>query len=141
MPNVRTAFITNDDGDGGSSLYVVTANWVIRCSGNTSRGRTATTFIRKRPVEYVLANAQTTQNPMVGAFPREGGHDGHKIAAILDMATLEQIQEPAQWRSANGVSWAKAVAEVDAALAYARETQYERASRKVDRTAFARDPA
>lgn len=140
MPNARTAFITNDDAKGGSSLYVVTANWVIRCSGNNDPPRRrSTTFIRRRPVEYVLPDGRTTQHPMVGAFPREGEHNGHKIAVILNMETLERIPEPAEWRSANGVSWATAVAEIDAAMEYARQTQYPRASREVNRTNFAQD--
>jgi hypothetical protein len=142
MPNVVTNFITSA-GDGfGTSLYYVTANWVIRCSGNSAGGRVPETFIRKRPIVYVTAGIGSDlptvgSVPTINAFPREGAHNGNAIVAILDR--ISRSTEPAQWVSANGVAWTTAVDEIDAAIDYAQRTQRERASRRVGAADFTPD--
>jgi hypothetical protein len=132
MPNSRATFVTTRPGGShGSSLYMVTAHWVLRCSGNTN-GRTAETFIRKRDCSYKLGNV-SSQTPSVGASSVEGGHTGNEISEILSTgATLSfPVGVPATWVANNGVTWAVAVAEVDAAMLYAQTMSGERASRKV----------
>ena len=129
MPNNRASFITKRHGSYGSSLYAVTAHWVLRCSGN-SNGRTPETFIRQRSIKYVTAGIESDL-ATVGSCPKEGGHDGNPIVAILDIENLDRNTEPASWTSANGVSWATAVDEINAAFTYARTTQRPRASRAI----------
>jgi len=136
MPNTVTNFITSA-GDGfGTSLYYVTAHWVIRCSGNSAGGRVPETFIRRRAIAYITAGI-ASDLPTVGSFPREGGHDGNAIVVIL--ARISRSTEPAQWVSANGVPWTTAVDEIDAAIDYAQRTQRERASRRVGDAEFLPD--
>ena len=48
MPNAVCNFVTHRGPEYGSSLYYVTAHWVIRCSGNATGGRSAETFISHR---------------------------------------------------------------------------------------------
>ncbi len=133
MPNQRVVFITTRTGGTyGSSLYMVTAHWVLRCSGNNAGGRRSTTFIRKRSITYDTAGI-SSNNPTVGSAPVEGGHTGNNISAVVSTgATLTfPTTAPASWVSTNGVSWATAVSEIDAAAAYARRTGFARASREV----------
>jgi hypothetical protein len=132
MKNFRAVFITTRPGlDYGSSLYMVTAHWVLRCSGNTN-GRIAETFIRKRDCAYVLGRI-TAQTLSVGASPVEGGHDGNEITAILRTgATLDiPAAAPGSWVANNGVPWATALAEVNDAMLYAQQMSRGRASRAV----------
>lgn len=145
MPNLPAKFITNDNDENGSSLYYVTAHWVIRCSGGTyeyqdedgrPQQRVATTFIRQRDITYRDGN-QNYDYPQIGAHPVEGGHVGNAIAAILDH--IITAQPPANWRSARGVAWATAVAEIDAAIEYAQRWAPERASREVNKDDFKND--
>mgnify|MGYP006207586879 CR=1 len=132
MPNYRTCFITHRGAGFGTSLYYVTAHWVIRCSGNSNGGRTPETFIRRRDIIYISpVNAPNSLAPLVGYTPREGGHDGNPIVAILGDGGMHYDQEPQAWISHDGVTWATACAEIDAAMAYARTTQAPRASRTV----------
>jgi hypothetical protein len=143
MPhNHPTCFITQRPGPYGSSLYFVTANWIIRCSGN-SNGRTPETFIRHRDIEYISTGGASSRYPSLGRFPREGGHDGNEIVAILDPDTLDSRRAPPEWQSANGVSWATALDEIDAAMAYARywgaHNGHGFASREVGQRDFHRD--
>lgn len=135
--NQVTNFITQRDWGYGTSLYYVTTHWVIRCSGNTRGDRTAETFIRRRKIRYIGPHGHSHWHAAVGRYPREGEHDGNLIVKILDY--IERDEEPAEWRSFNGVSWTTAVDEIDAAIEYAQRTQYERASRRVGAPAFTRD--
>ena len=132
MPNTRAVFITTrPGGQHGSSLYMVTAHWVLRCSGNTN-GRDAETFIRKRDCVYVQGGI-SLPHPAVGAFPHEGGHDGNQITAILSTGAQLDIPAvaPKEWVANNGVSWATAVAEVNDSMLYAQTMSGARASRRV----------
>lgn len=135
--NVPTAFITQKDDIGGSSLYYVTTHWVIRCSGNNTNGRVAETFIRRRKIVYISGNGTPSDNPQINTFPSEGSHNGNKIVCIFRYGFLNHPR--GLWRSENGVSWQTAVDEIDAAIEYARITQYERASRVVGQRDFQRD--
>ncbi|MBI3382573.1 MAG: hypothetical protein HY019_11255 [Aquabacterium sp.] len=134
--NEPTMFITCERGRA-SSLYYISHHWVIRCSGHTDGERVATTFIRRRPIEYQRGNL-TSHIPAIGYEPIEGGHTGHPIVQILGTG-YNASQLPLQWVSASGVSWAVAVKEIDEAVAYAQKTQYERASRVVGDSEFIRD--
>ncbi len=135
--NVETIFITNsDDPDAGSSLYIVSEHWVIRCSGNATGGRVPETFIRRRQIEYIVGENRFAA-PSIGAYPREGEHDGNRIVAILQ--DLSRDREPPEWRSRNGVAWETAVNEIREAREYARITQRPRASRRVGAAEFQPD--
>lgn len=136
--NKRAAFITQGPGNCGSSLYIVTEYWVIRCSGNNTGGRSSETFIRKRKITYI-GDGGTFTEPKVGAFPREGGHDGNGIVAILDVDNLSGDNAPHQWKEANGVSWKKAYDECQDALKHVIATFTLRASREVGQNAFHAD--
>jgi len=142
MPNHPASFITQRPPGGGlnygSSLYYVTAHWVIRCSGNSAGGRIPTTFIRNRDIEYVNGAARSPV-PILGYFPREGGHDGNDIVAILPH--IDRNAAPALWSAVNGVAWATAVDEIDAAIVYAQgHGHIPKASRAVGAVNFAPDP-
>ena len=134
--NKRAAFITNAGSGHGSSLYCVTAHWVIRCSGNNTGDRVSTTFLRKRSIEYKKGGLSDTAS--LGAEPIEGTHTGHPISEILDIDNLPQ-NAPQTWVSTNGVSWDTAVNEIHAAMEFARNTGYQRASREVGRVDFEQD--
>ncbi|GFM88859.1 hypothetical protein PSCICO_42580 [Pseudomonas cichorii] len=137
MPNHACQFITWRGAGYGASLYYVTAHWVIRCSGNTN-GRHAETFIRRRDIDYPGAPGQIVHpRPALGLFPREGGHNGNAITCVLNR--IESGSQPREWIENNGVSWATAVAEIDAAILYAQSTQHERASRMVGGGNFSQD--
>ena len=136
--NIPTAFVTQE-GIGGSSLYYVTTHWVIRCSGNNTDGRVAETFMRRRKIVYIRRNRTESNYPEINTFPREGSHDGNNIVNILGYRNISRNHPPGFWRSENGVSWQTAVDEIDAAIEYARRTQYERASREVGQRDFQRD--
>ncbi|MCP5074414.1 MAG: hypothetical protein GY947_14150 [Rhodobacteraceae bacterium] len=133
MPNNRTCFITHAGPGHGTSLYYVTAHWIIRCSGNSAGGRTPTTFIRHRSINYhsPIAGVPPILFATMGYAPREGTHDGNAIVAILGDGGMNAAVVPAAWVAANGVPWTTACAEIDDAMAYARRTQHPRASRTV----------
>jgi hypothetical protein len=142
MANERVLFITTRAPESGvifgSSLYLVTAHWVLRCSGNNASApddpdeRESTTFIRKRDIVYQKGGA-TSSTASVGASPVEGGHTGNAITVIIKTGDdlTPPAQAPAGWVATNGVSWDTAVAEINAAIIYAQQTQDERASRVV----------
>lgn len=139
MPNTPAQFITQrqPDSDYGSSLYAVTADTVLRVSGN-SNGRTPETFIRKRAIVYIKDGGESGQ-PSLGAFPREGEHDGNDIVEILDGA-LSPDAPPPQWQAEHGVPWSVAVAEIEAAREYVKNNPgVNRASRDVGQQAFTPD--
>lgn len=143
MPNQRATFITQRPPNGatvyGSSLYFVTAHWVLRCSGNSEGGRTPTTFIRKRDIVYIKG-AASSPAPILGYFPRDDGHDGNEIVAIL-LNEYDRNATPAEWRHVNGVAWGTACDEIDAAITYAQNHQHHaKASRAVGSVNFAVDP-
>lgn len=137
MPNQVTSFVTHRGGGYGTSLYYVTAHWVIRCSGNTAGDRVAETFIRKRDIEYVDGGKKAHWHASLGRCPREGDHDGNPIVRILDR--ISRSREPNEWVSHHGVAWTTAVDEIDAAIDYAQRTQRARASRRVGATSFSAD--
>lgn len=134
MPNQRTCFITHAGPGHGTSLYYITAHWVIRCSGNSAGGRIPTTFIRRREIIYEspARQAPATNVPTLNYTPLEGEHAGNPIVAILGDGGMNSTVTPPQWVAINGVSWAAACDEIDAAMDYARRTQFPRASRQVD---------
>jgi hypothetical protein len=143
MPNERVVFITGEEGRG-SSLYMVTANWVLRCSGHHDRQgpigerRRATTFIRRRGIVYMSGlnrgnRAEVGYTPIEQDNPHDDTHIGHPITCIV--ARGEELawprREPYEWNDRNGVSWEVACREIDEAAEYARTTQRQRASRDV----------
>lgn len=136
MGNVEASFITQRTGNYGSSLYYVTRSWVIRCSGNSAEGRIPTTFIRQREIVYIK-DGRSSATPTLGAFPREGEHDGNAIVEILP--SIKESVVPRSWVSVNGISWAAAVKEIDDAIEYAQKTQIPRASRVVGSSTFKPD--
>ncbi len=115
MPNLVAVFTTNRNADHGSSLYLVTADWVIRCSGNTN-GRNAETFARRRAITYTRLGA-SFNFPALGLSPVEGGHTGNPVSAVLNNTGQIPQDAPANWNANNGVSWATAAIEVLAAQA------------------------
>lgn len=149
MANHRALFITGrDGGHSGSSLYMVTAHWVLRCSGNVTEwdlglkgykpgGRLSTTFVRKRDIYYSRDDSHS-RIPSVGAQPVEGGHTGHPITQILSTGDnlIFPGAAPGTWVSENGVTWGVAVAEIDAAAAFARQTGCPKAARHVGTRVF-----
>jgi hypothetical protein len=152
MPNNRVIFITNAGGNHGSSLYMVTAHWVLRCSGNRDpdNGRVPETFIRRRSIVYtskvrgpgsIHTRRIESPDPTVGSTPEEGRHTGHPISEVVSVGAnlVFPANAPATWNAVNGVAWTTAVSEVDAAAAFARDYQYERASREVGQARFYRD--
>jgi len=139
MPNKIAVFTTNRGGNYGSSLYLVTADWVFRCSGNTN-GRQAETFARRRAITYTRPGAGF-DFPALGLTPVEGEHTGNPVSAVLsDKAQLPQ-EAPASWVSTNGVSWATAAIEVLAAEAAAHTDMGRtgRFSRQVGQLGFTQD--
>jgi hypothetical protein len=115
MPNLVAVFTTNRGDQYGSSLYFVTADWVLRCSGNTN-GRNAETFGRRRGITYTRPGA-SFDFPALGLSPVEGGHTGNPVSAVLNNTGVIPQDPPANWNAHNGVSWATAALEVNAALA------------------------
>lgn len=138
MPNSTAVFTTCRGSAYGSSLYLVTGDWVLRCSGN-SNGRTPETFARKRAIIYVRPG-QTFSGPALSLTPVEGGHTGNKISAVLNISGEIPEQAPESWNAHNGISWADARNEVLAAEA---ETQKpgvsDRFSRVVGQGSFKAD--
>lgn len=134
-------FITGVPGRG-TSLYYVTNHWVLRCSGHhdiehgpddeepSDGRRISRTFIRRREIAYEAANGDLAHLPAVGLQPREGGHTGHPILQIVEVAS-NAAAVPAAWVSVQGVTWATALAEIDAAVEYARRMSGISASRTV----------
>ncbi len=139
MSNQTTVFTTQRNGDYGSSLYLVTTDWVLRCSGNTN-GREATTFARKRDISYTKSDI-TLYYPAVGFTPKEGKHTGNLITAVLNKTGKIPQDAPANWNSENGVSWESAAEEIRAAEAATRLPVAEtgRFSRKVGEQTFKND--
>ena len=127
MANERVLFITTRAPTSGitfgSSLYMVTAHWVLRCSGNNASApddpdeRESTTFIRKRDIVY-RSGGTYSSTASVGASPVEGGHTGNAITTVIKSGDdlTPPADAPAGWVATNGVSWATAVAEIDAAI-------------------------
>ena len=68
---------------------------------------------------------------MLGYAPVEGEHTGHAITRILE-AHYNTVNIPDEWVAQSGVTWVDAVAEIDAAVAYAQRSQVLRASREVN---------
>jgi hypothetical protein len=77
--------------------------------------------------------------PILGWFPREGEHTGNAIVAIL-VAPFQDHAQPLEWNAVNGVSWAAAYGEIQAAIDYAQaHNHHPRASRQVGQQNFAPD--
>lgn len=108
MSNQIAVFTTmrepDNGGSYGSSLYLVTADWIFRCSGNKRGGRVAETFGRKRSIIYVKQGAGF-YFPALGLTPEEGGHTGNPVSAVLSDTGNIPDKAPGNWQSTNGVSW------------------------------------
>ena len=115
MPNKVVVFTTSRGENYGSSLYLITKEWVLRCSGNTN-GRDAEVFARKRNIVYKKAGA-VFDLPALALVPVEGGHTGNPISAVLNDTGEIPQDAPDNWNANNGVSWQTAATEVLAAEA------------------------
>ncbi|WP_440879558.1 hypothetical protein [Tenacibaculum sp. C7A-26P2] len=137
--NKVAVFTTQRDDDHGSSLYLVTNEWVFRCSGNTN-GREAETFGRKRAITYTKPGAKF-DFPAIGLSPVEGGHTGNPVSFVLNDDGKIPAEAPKNWNEKNGVSWKTAVIEVFAAQAasYTSVGKNGRFSRKVGDPVFKED--
>ncbi len=137
--NKVAVFTTQKDDDHGSSLYLVTSEWVFRCSGNTN-GRVAETFGRKRAITYTKPGANFDL-PAVGLLPVEGTHTGNPVTFVLNGDGTIPTDAPINWNEKNGVSWQKAATEVLAAQVASNTDVGEtgRFSRKVGELVFKKD--
>ncbi len=147
MPgNLEAAFVTQQKSKGtgpvhGSSLYYVTKSFVFRCSGNSQDGRTPTTFIRKRSIEYVLDHKDETEvglpAPVVGRTPVDEAHVGNAIVAVLTNDAFIGTTTPPGWVETGGVSWTVARNEIKEAMSYViAHPKTTRAEREVGQKSF-----
>jgi hypothetical protein len=139
MPNFLAVFTTKRDGCYGSSLYLVTPDWVLRCSGNTN-GRNAETLARKRNIIYTKPGA-VFQFPALGLTPVEGGHTGNRISAVINLTGEIPQNAPINWNQINGISWQSAVNEIIAAEAatHTKLGKTGRFSRSIGQLTFKND--
>ncbi|MCT4601378.1 MAG: hypothetical protein N4A59_00565 [Marinifilum sp.] len=140
MCNRITVFTTKREGHYGSSLYLITPDWILRCSGNKRGGRVAETFARKRSIIYKNPGAVFTF-PALGLTPEEGGHTGNAITAVLNDTGEIPNEAPDNWNYIDGVSWQKAIQEIKDAKAalHTEVAEIGRFSRKVGTTTFNKD--